>query len=422
MRPLAVFKAATAAALSVAILLLASTAGRTAGNNGPVVTINAVSGYAGHAFVYADVTTGSNGYPAPTGTNHQSPYYAEWLPLPVPGANCPWLWGVYVFDRASNTQINPPTTPWLRNFGTATTACPSPGSTPVAQPPMADASARLDLDLQVSVSPAVSVAGSPSTLAATLGSALTQDLNLYMNMAIEDWRVTSWFVDFGDGQSTTLNGGGSAISVPHVYQSAGQYDAQSIASISGHAQAAVYDRYGFPQLIQQGFSLQIGNQAISTTRAASVRRYLAPEGAVSVMPSLGPAGPDPSLPGFRQVDALRGRLTLLSVHLLLIREAELLVDGRLQGYGQSLLTGWRLDGTGSDAPAGTGTRPGTMHPAADLMVMQWNAPDRIDGNQARPYVIPVTLFVRTRFPDGRVASYAIATSFTVSVNFAAESG
>jgi hypothetical protein len=54
--------------------------------------------------------------------------------------------------------------------------------------------------------------------------------------------------------------------------------------------------------------------------------------------------------------------------------------------------------------------------------LQWNAPNHIVGGQPRDYVVPVTLFVATRFPDGVVASYAIASTFSVSINFAAESG
>jgi hypothetical protein len=54
--------------------------------------------------------------------------------------------------------------------------------------------------------------------------------------------------------------------------------------------------------------------------------------------------------------------------------------------------------------------------------LQWNSPDHILGGQPRDYVVPVTLFIATRFPDGQVASYAIGSSFSVSVNFAAESG
>src|SRR5689334_15265684 len=148
--------------LSLALLVSNPTGGQTVGQSSPVVTITSVSGYAGHAFVYAQVSDASNVYPAPTGTGHQSPFVAEWVPEPIASASGPWVWAVYVFDRVTMTQINapPPTAP-APNFGTTTVVCASPSSTPVNQPPAADAAARLDLDLQVKVVPANPVAGSP---------------------------------------------------------------------------------------------------------------------------------------------------------------------------------------------------------------------------------------------------------------------
>ena len=56
------------------------------------------------------------------------------------------------------------------------------------------------------------------------------------------------------------------------------------------------------------------------------------------------------------------------------------------------------------------------------MLLQWNNPDRIVGGQRLDYIVPVTLFVETRFPDGHLASYVIASSFSVSVDYAAQSG
>ena len=56
------------------------------------------------------------------------------------------------------------------------------------------------------------------------------------------------------------------------------------------------------------------------------------------------------------------------------------------------------------------------------MLLQWNNPDRILGGQRLDYAVPVTLFVETLFPDGHRASYVIASSFSVSVDFAAQSG
>ena len=420
----AIRKALLTTGISLTLLVTTATSGQTLDPSAAVVTITSVSGYAGHAFVFAQVSDSTLTYPAPTGTGHQSPFVSEWVPEPISSASCPWIWAVYVFDRATMAQINapPPTAP-APNFGTTTMVCANPSSTPVAQPPVADAAARLDLDLQVSVAPAISTAGSPSVVSAVLSSTLTQDLNLYLNMAIEDWSVTSWTLDFGDGQIATLNGSiGTAISLPHTYQSAGRYDARATASVSGHAQAAAYDRYGTVHLIRRPFSVVVSNDLAATARARPSRTYLPPQAAVGVVPSLGSGGGGTSGAGFRQIDALRGALTTLTVRLLVIHEAVWRIDGSARGFGQSRLSGWRLDGAASDAPAGSGTIPGTIHPASDPMYLQWNAPDRIVGAHAEEYVVPMTLYVDTRFPDGHVASYAIRSSFSVSINFAAQSG
>lgn len=425
MRPaFAARKTLIAIGLAIALLTTAATNSQSLNVTTTTVSITAVSGYAGHAFVYAQVSDATFAFPAPTGSGHLSPFFSEWAPEPVASGACPWVWAVYVFERSSGVQINSPSaTAPTPNFGTTTLLCASPTATPVDQPPMADAAARLDLDLQVTVSPAFSVVGSPSVVSAVLSSALTQHLNLYLSMAIEDWSVTRWWVDFGDGQSATLRApSGTSISVPHTYRSAGRYDARAVAFISGHAQAAVYDRYGTVHLVQRPFSVEVGNDAIATSRARPARAYVPPQVMVGVVPSLGPATTGVSAPAFRHIDALRGALTTLSIHLLVAREGVLTIGGVPDGFGQSWLTAWRLDGAPSDAPAGSGTTPGAIHVASDPMRLQWDSPDHIVGARAQDYLVPTTLYVTTRFPDGHLASYGIASSFSVSVNFAAQSG
>jgi hypothetical protein len=418
--------AKAAVSLGLGLALAASGATDSQGVNGTVTTVSitSVSGYAGHAFVYAQVSDSTFAFPAPTGSGHQSPFFSEWVAQPIASPTCPWIWAVYVFDRATNRQINspPPNAP-PPNFGTTTVLCASPTATPVAQPPQADAAARLDLDLRVTVSPASATAGSTSVVSAVLNNALSQDLNLYLSMAIEDWSVTSWSIDFGDGQMTTRSTAvGTSIQVPHVYQAAGVYDARIVAFISGHAQAAVYDRYGTVHLLRRPFSVEVGNDATATASRRPSRSYLPPQALVGVVPFLGMAIGAPSTTAFRHIDGLRGALTSLSVQLLITREGELTIDGVPRGFGRSWLTGWRLDGAPSDAPRGVGTIPGDRHLAGEPLRLQWNMPNPIIGGRPRDYVVPVTLFIATRFPDGHVASNAIASSFSVSVNFAAQSG
>jgi hypothetical protein len=417
-------KAAVSLGLGLALAASGATDSQGLGGTVTTVSITSVSGYAGHAFVYAQVSDSTFAFPAPTGTGHQSAFYSVWVAQPIASPSCPWVWAVYVFDRATNRQINtpPPDTP-PPNFGTTTVLCASPTATPVAEPPQADAAARLDLDLQVTVSPPVAAAGSTSIVSAVLSNALTEDLNLYLSMAIESWSVTSWSIDFGDGQITTLNAPvGTSIRVPHVYQAAGVYDARVVAFISGHAQAAVYDRYGTVHLLRRPFSVEVGNHAMASASMRPSRSYLPPRAAIGVIPYIGMTIGAPSTTAFRHIDGLRGALTSLSVQLLILREGELFINGVPRGFGHSWLAGWRLDGALSDASPGIGTVPGGRHAAGEPLRLQWNTPDHILGGQPRDYVVPVTLFITTRFPDGHVASYAIGSSFSVSVNFAAQSG
>ncbi|TME48451.1 MAG: hypothetical protein E6I56_01345 [Chloroflexi bacterium] len=422
MRLLAILKSLLAICLTIGLLALSSTSGHSATGPSASVVITSISGYDGHAFVFAQVTTPNSVSPAPTGTTHQSPYYAEWARVAIGSTTCPWVWAVYVFNRTTNLQVNPtpPNAP-SPDFGTTTLVCASPGSTPVDEAPVAEATARLDLDLLVNVSPAVVAVGSSSLISARLNSTLVNDLNLYLNMAIEDWSVTGWFVDFGDSQTTMANGGPTTLRLAHTYQAAGQYDARVIAYISGHAQAAVYDRYGRPQLIQQAFSVQVGNHAVASTRARAIKRYLSPAGQVTVVPSLDASAPDATA-GFNQIDALRGALTTMAVHLRIQQEGLMTIDGRVTGVGRSRLIAWRLGGSPSDAPAGAGTLPGQVHAFQDPLRLQWNAPDRLASGRTQGYVVPMTLYVETHYPDGHVANFVIASSFFVFVNFAAESG
>jgi hypothetical protein len=166
----------------------------------------------------------------------------------------------------------------------------------------------------------------------------------------------------------------------------------------------------------------IGNHALATAGPRPSRRYLPPQAVVGVVPYLGAATGDDTATAFQHIEVLRGALTTLSVHLQVNKEGVLLVNGAPRGLGRSRLTGWRFDGPPSDAPPGSGTLPHRAHGSGEVMRLQWNSPDRIVSGQPQDYVVPVTLYVETGFPDGHLANYIIASSFLVSVDFAAQSG
>jgi hypothetical protein len=386
------------------------------------VDIVAISGYAGHAFVYAQVVDSASSYPAPSGLGHQSPYYATWTRQPFRGANCPWIWVVYVFNRTTNQQVNAvPASAPQPNFGTSTWLCASSNATPVEEPPVTEASARLDLDLRVALSPPRPTAGSPALLTARLTTSITQDLDLYLNMAIEDWSVSSWSVDFGDGSSAVLPGRASnALDLSHTYASAGSFDARVVATITGHAQAAVYDRYGVVRIVREPFTVEIGNDTLATTNARPARTYLPPQVDVGISPALD--GQPDQAATFRHVDALRGALTTFSLQLLVIREGQIRSGPALLGTGRSRLLRWSYDGPASEAPPGTGAAVGEIHAGGDPLRLQWNEPDRLNGRQLQDYAVPLTLYVETHFQDGHIAQYVFHSTFFVTVDFTAQSG
>ncbi len=412
-----------ASGLTAILLATAAAEGHTADVPAMSVSIVAQSGFAGHAFVYAQVTDSAVAYSAPTGPGYQSPYYAQWLREPYGTSSCPWIWAVYVFDRTTNRQVNalPPNAP-QPNFGTTTSMCASPGATPVDEPPVAEAAARLDLDLQVALSPSRPVAGSPAVLSAVLSGTLVQDLNLYLNMAIEDWSVSRWSVDFGDGKAAAVAGQPAPqLRVSHTYASAGTYDARVVALITGQAQAARFDRHGAVHLVRVPFSVEVGNDTLATARALPIKTYVPAQGIVTVSPALEGA-PAAGPASFRRIEVLRGALTDLWPHLLVTREGWIRVGATSAGPAHSTLIGWRYTGPPSDAPAGIGTRPGATGGPSEPLRLQWNQPDRLAGTQLQDYVVPVALDIETHYSDGHVARYTIDSTFSVTVDFAAESG
>ena len=391
------------------------------------VSTESVSGANGHAFVYAQVTDASKTFPAPSGTQYQSPYYSIWTPLYqywLPASDpCQWLWLIYVYDRATNTLINGDPSVGVIYYRTKNVLCASGSSTPVGRPIFSDAQAQLSLDLRVSLLPTQPLAGSPASLIASLSGRLRNDLNIYLSMAITDWTVDRWSINFGDGQTTTITDQrGDYLSVPHTYLAAGTYDPRVTAYISGHAQAAVYDRYGYPYLVTRRFTVAVSNSTLAQPTHQAVRGYVPPSVVAAVAPVIDGSGLPPGKVGFRHVDVLRGALTDFYIRPAILREGYVTLDGRRAGTGRTALIAWEFSGPATDAPAAVATGVGTEHGPSDPLRLQWNAPDVIAGSIGRDYSVALILYVRTTYPDGHAATWSFPSTFSVTVNFAAQNG
>jgi hypothetical protein len=385
---------------------------------GPQVSIAAVSGEHGHAFVYAQVWDARGAHPAPPGSS-PTPYYSRWEAVPIGSAGCPWLWLVFVYDRATNQQLNAPPaglpTPYLP---TTTFFCPSPRVSPVAGPQLAIAQARLDLDLLVDSSPARATAGSPVTISARLDGRVSDDMGLLLSMAISDWRVDAWRFYFGDGsQGGAAGGPPRAISMTHVYPSSAVYRAAVVASISGVAQAAEYGPSGYPFLIDRAFTVQIGNDHAVPVAGASVN-HVPPLLAAAVSPVIDGSGP-PASTGLQRIEVPRAELVDLYLRLQIVREGYRTVGGSFTGWARSRVTGWRY-------MTGPGPSPDRILPDARWLQpeaplgLQWDSPDTLAGGRPKDYAIGLQLRVAVRYPDGVAADLLVAATINVSVLYTAQ--
>jgi hypothetical protein len=383
----------------------------------PVVSLTAVSGYQGHAFVYAQVTDQVGTFPA--APLPVSPYVSDWEPIPLYAPTCPVLWAVFVYDRATGRQINPSPPGVWPDFFTSTIFCPTSGRTPVAAPPLDIARARLDLDLSVRADPPQFVAGLPTTLVAQLSSAVRGDLGLYLSMAIKEWRVRTWIVDFGDGQTATLPGGrGTALRLPHVYQRSGAYVPQVTAEIVGQAQAAVYGTSGRPQLVERSFQVEVGNSTAAFA-GAGTSGYTAPVVRTGVTPVLANQGGAPAAQGLTQIQSLRGDLTAVFLRATIEREGSRTVNGQPVAPGHSVVTAWRYapdpaDGVSEAAPTG-------WLAAGTPLTLRWDRPDHA-GGRGNPYVVHLLVAVMSRYDDGAILHFQYPVTFSVDIGYSAVDG
>lgn len=134
------------------------------------------------------------------------------------------------------------------------------------------------------------------------------------------------------------------------------------------------------------------------------------------------SGLPPANVAFQHVDVLRGALTDFYVHPLIIREGFIMLDGRRAGWGRTVLTAWRFTGPATDAPLSVATVVNSWHQASDVLRLQWNEPDVLAATTARDYAVGLILYVQTIYPDGHKARFTVSSTFSVTVNFAAQNG
>ena len=288
-----------------------------------------------------------------------------------------------------------------------------------------NASARLLYALNVYLSPAQVQAGQTTRLSATIADDFVAQADRTLNISVDPvgWKVDSWSIDFGDGQSATEPGGASNIGVDHQYAAPAPVQPRVTAHVSGTAQVADFDpASGDIVLLTEPFTVDVTNSTSGRVNLRPVVAYTAPDVRAAVVAQLAPGAPSPQRRGLDIVEAPRGTTVFLYVRPIVDREGAMTLDGKAAGNGQTTILRWTLRSGSGDGPAGAISPPGTSGAQGDAISQQWNTPDRIGAGGPEPYFIAIDYVVRTSYPDGQSRDFDFSGSVPVTVAYSANSG
>jgi hypothetical protein len=288
-----------------------------------------------------------------------------------------------------------------------------------------NASGQLVYALNVNLTPAQVQPGQTSRLSATIADDFVAQADRTLNISVDPvgWKVDSWSVDFGDGQTTTQPGGAPNIGIDHQYAAPAAVQPRVTAHVSGNAQVADFDpATGDVVLLTQPFTVDVTNSTSGRVNQQPVVAYTSPAVRAAVVAQLAPGAPPPQRRGVATVEAPRGTTVFLYVRPIVDREGAMTLDGKPAGDGQTAILRWTLRGGSTDGPPAGISPAGASGAQGDPIAQQWNTPDRIGPSGPEPYFITMDYTVRTTYPDGQVRDYDFSGSVPVTVAYSANSG
>lgn len=287
------------------------------------------------------------------------------------------------------------------------------------------ATGQLVYALNVGLNPAQVVPGQATTLSAGIADDFVAQADRTLNISVDPagWSVNSWAVDFADGQTATLPGGGRSISVSHSYGSPASVRPRVTAHVAGTAQVADFDpATGDLILLSAPFTVDVSNDTSGQVNRQPVVDYSAPVVRAAVVTQLAADAPDSLRRGMAAIEVPRGTMVFLYMRPIVDQEGGMTLDGKPGGSGQTEILGWTLGSGSADGPPGATTRPGAGGAAADAIAQQWNTPDQVGSGGPIPYSLAVSYTVRTTYPNGQTRDYQFSGTIAVTVAYSANSG
>jgi hypothetical protein len=379
-----------------------------------------VSGVGGVSYVYFQARDAQSGaattVPTHRFTGCPTPYYMRWTNVVVhPNSTS---YDVQIYDCRTGQPVNDGISRAGQWFW-------GPGSQFLPAGMSQVATGLLVYALNVSLTPPVVQPNQETTLSAAIADDFIAQADRTLNISVDpgSWSVTSWSIDFGDGQKGGLPRGTTAISAPHRYTTPADVNPVVTAHVRGFAQVADFDpSSGSLVLVNEPFAVDVTNRAVGQVTEQPVVAYTPPQVRAGVLSRLQPGSPALALQGLDAIEAPRGTPVYIYVRPIVDAEGTMTLDGRPAGTGKTVLLSWRLRSGGGDGPPSQVTAVGMSGPPQAAVVLQWNAPDRIGSGGAQPFAVGLDLTVRTTYPDGQTRDYGSSGAVSVTVVYAANSG
>lgn len=414
------FRLSVLAAVASAVFVLLALAGNAYTQKNVTFEVQSIQGPPGTSFVYFQAH-GSSGSTTTVPTHRFAgcpvPYYVAWKNIVYRPTSTSYDIVIY---RCSNGQP-------IDNQQRAGELLWAPGQqTLIAGIANQNANGRLVYALNVSLSPAVVKAGQPAQVQAAIADDFLAQADRTLNVAVDPngWAVTSWTVDFGDGQTATLPGGSKSITANHTYaQPANSVQPRVTAHVAGTAQIADFDpATGDIMTLTAPFTVDVTNSTSGAVAQQPTVAYTAPQVRPALVSELSPIAPPALRRGFATIEVPRGTTVYLYVRPIVDREGQMTLDGVPAGSGETSILSWVFRSGSRDGPAGQVTAAGGGGRPSDAIVQQWNSPDAIGPAGPVPYLVTIDYTVRTTYPNGQTRDFTFSGTVPVTVAYSANSG
>jgi hypothetical protein len=371
--------------------------------------------------------------------------WSDWTLIRLNAVSHERTYGVSIYDGCNHdTQVFPVPTDIRQGScnnddglypSSKFSVCPiiAPGHVPAGLPfdRRCEALTEANTSLLVDITPQTYDSAQPATLTVTthFSSDMTQVLSEGTCSDVLDWQAVAWTLRWSDGTVDHLPASGrSGITATHTLQPAAnggtqQSDLTVVARLHVAGQALDFDQSGNPVVRNVDGYVDVSNHG-GATGAGSAPVDVPPQLTAGAIPA-GQQGdgtlppPDTTAPPAQRAVTLRGRVLALYPRAIVARPGVELVDGVEVGQATTTVTGWRYEGTATDAPAAEGTHPGA-HGGPDMpVVVQYDHAERTDA-AGRPVdeMIPLTILVRTTYPDGAVLDSTVSGDIAVAIWYA----